>query len=547
MASTDAKSGFRLPWSTDRNDSADPATENGDQTVDEAQRQGAVDETAATGAASPNVGDKQADGAPSAPAAETAPTLDVSKAGAANAAPSRKPNKFMADLTKAMQTAAEAARADVLEKFNADAKAHIEGIHASTADEATQLRKRADDDVASIREWSKTEIAHIREETDERIAHRKDVLEREVEAHAAEIEARIEHVQERVTRFEAEMAAFFERLLAEDDPTRFAAMAETLPEPPSFDDDGVATAEWAAPVQTSVEVEPAPQPADTWGTPEYEGAHSEAPVEATAVAETTTWESTEPSAEAVEASTIDRASTIDEAPAVEQTPADVSVAEPWVAETAESTADPYGWSTEPASRNTTTIDQTADVEPAVEATAEPTQDSGDLFGLQAEESAAGADLSQRDDADPRLAALGLDSEFASAEAEAAAFTAEPTTDEQEIPTIADDALAARLAGLVADESAAGSPPETASTRVVVTGLVSVASIAGFKRNLARVDGVRSVGVSSGPDGEFVFAVTHEPALDLSGGIATLPGFSARVTNEAPGQLTVAARDPESEG
>jgi hypothetical protein len=162
-------------------------------------------------------------------------------------------------------------------------------------------------------------------------------------------------------------------------------------------------------------------------------------------------------------------------------------------------------------------------------------------------SPAGADLSQRDDADPRLAALGLDSEFASAEAEAAALTAEPTTDEQEIPTIADDALAARLAGLVADESAAGSPPETASTRVVVTGLVSVASIAGFKRNLARVDGVRSVGVSSGPDGEFVFAVTHEPALDLSGGIATLPGFSARVTNEAPGQLTVAARDPESEG
>ena len=31
------------------------------------------------------------------------------------------------------------------------------------------------------------------------------------------------------------MADFFERLLAEEDPTRFAAMAETLPEPPPFD------------------------------------------------------------------------------------------------------------------------------------------------------------------------------------------------------------------------------------------------------------------------------------------------------------------------
>jgi flagellar basal body rod protein FlgF len=102
-----------------------------------------------------------------------------------------------------------------------------------------------------------------------------------------------------------------------------------------------------------------------------------------------------------------------------------------------------------------------------------------------------------------------------------------------------------LAGLVADEAAA--PNESASTRVIVTGLVSVASIAGFKRNLSRVSGVRSVGVSSGPDGEFVFAVTHDPGLDLTDGIATLPGFGARVTNEAPGELTVAARDPESEG
>jgi hypothetical protein len=55
------------------------------------------------------------------------------------------------------------------------------------------------------------------------------------------------------------------------------------------------------------------------------------------------------------------------------------------------------------------------------------------------------------------------------------------------------------------------------------------------------------GLFSGPDGEFVFAVTHDPGLDLTDGIATLPGFGARVTNEAPGELTVAARDPESEG
>ena len=548
MASTDAKSGFRLPWSTDRNDSTDPAGEAGDQTIDEAPPQGAVGEGVATPeTAQAEVTQDQGYAAPSASEAAAAPSSEAP--AATSTPPARKSNKFMADLTKAMQTAAESARADVLEKFNADAKAHIEGIHASTADEATQLRKRADEDVASIREWSKTEIAHIREETDERIAHRKDVLEREVEAHAAQIEARIEHVQTRVTSFEAEMAAFFERLLAEDDPTRFAAMAETLPEPPSFDHDDVATAEWTAPVQTSVEVDPAPQPADAWGTAQYEQAHTDAPVDATAEADVSGWESRAPSAEtSVDAPVAEEPvveAPVAEAPLAEAPIAEAPVAEAPVADEAvEAAADPYSWQPEPAP-DVPTYDETPAVQPQYEATAEPTaDDTGDLFSLQAEASGA-AEASQAEGADPRLAALGLDSEFASAEAEAAAFTAEPTTDEQEIPTIADDALAARLAGLVAEEPATAS--EVASTRVVVTGLVSVASIAGFKRNLARVEGVRSVGVSSGPDGEFVFAVTHDPGLDLGDGIATLPGFSARVTNEAPGELTVAARDPESEG
>ena len=159
----------------------------------------------------------------------------------------------MADLTKAMQGAAETAKADTLARFTADAKAHIESIHAATAVEATELRKQADDDVAAIREWSKAEIARIREETDERITHRKARLEREIEAHAADIEGRIERVQRRVDAFEAEMADFFKRLIAEEDATRFAAMAESLPEPPPFDDMGSGEFEAA---------EPRPIPAD---------------------------------------------------------------------------------------------------------------------------------------------------------------------------------------------------------------------------------------------------------------------------------------------
>jgi hypothetical protein len=483
MATTDAKSGFRLPWSADRNES-DTQVEGtvGDQAIgDPAQ------------AASQHESPTMTDTAP--PTSETDPSsgaqADTALAGSTL---TRKPNKFMADLTKAMQAAAEAARADTLERFGAEAKAHIESIHASTSDEATELRKKADDDIAGIREWSKTEIARIREETDERIAHRKDVLEREIEAHAAQIEARIERVQRRVATFESEMATFFERLLAEEDPTRFAAMAESLPEPPPFDADSA----WNP--STSVDASlAAPAVADP---PEAAAPSEEAPVEAP-------WPEPADSSEATAVADAPESRTDDPV----ETP-----------DAAVSSEDPSGWG------------ELA----APEATPEPpaaSEDTGDLFGMAADEPPPA-------EVDPRLDALGIDPDFAAAEAEAGQFPIESQAPDDEIPVIADDALAARLAGLVPDTAATG---ETATTRVVVTGLVSVASIAGFKRNLARVSGVHSVGVTSGPDGEFVFAVNHDAGMALGESIATLPGFGARVTNESAGELTVAARDPEAEG
>ena len=263
-----------------------------------------------------------------------------------------------------------------------------------------------------------------------------------------------------------------------------------------------APVEAIAPVEVDVPVEAeAPQAVDDWGAPEADTAYTgEAAPDATS-------EYTDPPAEAT---------------------AEASERSGWESETPVAAADD-AWAAEAP------VAETA----VAEATPESTSaDTGDLFGVTADEPTG--------DVDPRLSALGMEQDFAAAEAEAGSFSAEVTTDDQEIPTIPEDALAARLAGLVASEEP-DAPSEAASTRVVVTGLVSVASIAGFKRNLSRVSGVRSVGVSSGPDGEFVFAVNHDPGLDLTDGIATLPGFSARVTNEALGELTVAARDPESEG
>jgi hypothetical protein len=484
MATTDAKSGFRLPWSADRNES--------DSQVDGTVQDAGGEDPAQT--SSQHETSTMTDTAPPTPDTGTDTSSGVTSPTGGAAPVTRKPNKFMADLTRAMQAAAESARADTLERFSAEAKAHIESIHASTADEATQLRKKADDDIAAVREWSKTEIARIREETDERIAHRKDVLEREIETHAAQIEERIERVQQRVASFESQMDSFFQRLLAEEDPTRFASMAESLPEPPPFDAD----AAWAG----------SPVVADA---PIAAAAVAEAPAEPEAVAEAP-------------------AETLNEAPQ----PEIAEVAEPsmeapegtWESTESTATAEdvPSGWG------------ELSAPEPVAE-TATATEDSGDLFGIATDEAAP-------PETDPRLDALGISPDFAAAEAEAGGVPAESETSEEEIPVIADDALAARLAGLVPDSAVTG---ETATTRVIVTGLVSVASIAGFKRNLARVSGVHSVGVTSGPDGEFVFAVTHDAGMALGESIATLPGFGARVTNESSGELTVAARDPEAEG
>jgi hypothetical protein len=363
--------------------------------------------------------------------------------GRSAATDTRRPNTFLADLTRAMHTAAEAARATTISQYQADAKSFIEQIHGSSATDVTDFRQQADDDIASIRDWSKAEIARIREETEKRISARKAQLDEDLEGHAAYIERQIERVQARITAFEGEMGHFFERLLGEQDPTRFAALAQNLPEPPPFDS--------ADPTTSRSD---ARKPAEELNDTE------------------------------------DQAEQVDEAEAAAA---------------------------------------------ALAARFESGSDAGE-------------------------------SDFAAAEAEAAAAaeTGEPVADQgenpdgDEIPVMADEALAARLAGLIPVRPEGEGPPDGVGhasepkeapkrTQLVVVGLVSVASIASFKRHLGRVDGVSSVGVSSGPDGEFLFTVGHGEAVSLRDAVQGLPGFQARITNEGEGVLNVSAHDPESDG
>jgi hypothetical protein len=531
MATTDARSGFRLPWSSDRpNETDDPSVENAT----------AENATAETGDAtwSPDAGvssDAVANSETETSAAADAPAdthVEMEPVAAVpTPAAGKKPNKFLADLTKAMQAAAEDARGRALSQLQTDAKTHVESIHGRSATESADLRRAADDDVAAIREWSKTEIARIREETEQKITSRKARLETEIEQHAGVIEREIEAVQGMVTAFEGQMATFFERLLAEEDPSRFAAMAENLPEPPTFED---LSALVSTPVETSRETdEVTPEANDATEAAESvevaDAVESDEPVEANA-------EGVEGTAETIAEDGAAETTEGEQTVAAEMDPESVGLI--GVGEGSDGDSEMDREAAFAAIQAAAEAAASAEVAADAAARAEAVADVAiEIMGNHEGEGEGEAD------ADPRLTALGMSPDYDAAEAEALA-TAD-ASDGEEIPTIGDDALAARLAGLVPAKGK-GASGEGTSTQVVVVGLVSVASIASFKRHLGRVSGVQSVGVSSGPDGEFVFTVTHAADTSLRDAIPSLPSFQARVTNTADGAIHVTAHDPEAD-
>jgi hypothetical protein len=515
MAQTEARAGFRLPWSSERSATDTTDTEFASAVEETVAEPATTDWPAADHAVdhTPVAGAEQDDatGTP-----DTEPAVLVAAPEASTRPAPRKPSKFLADLTKAMQAAAEESRAISVAQFETEAKAYIEQIRNRSGDDAAGLRRAADDDVQAVREWSKAEIARIREETETRITARKSQLEADIDAQAARIEREVAQVQGRVTAFEDEMAAFFERLLQEDDPTRFATMAERLPEPPTFE-------EMSASTDYSAVAESEPE----------------------AVLEATPVEPVEAEVDAI----ADVARHDDDAVDAETE----AVVERDDAHAPERVEGSFGAFESATSGEVLEIDREAAMA-AIQAAAEAAA-SAEVASDAAARAEAVADIaieivgSHEDDtyqeADPRATALGLTPDFDAAEAEAFA-SAGTDEGEGEIPEIGDDALAARLAGLTPGTTEDAPAATNSSTQVVVVGLVSVASIASFKRHLGRLPGVRSVGVSSGPDGEFLFAVSHSSDVVLRDVIPAMPSFQARVTGHAEGTLNVTAHDPESD-
>jgi len=520
MATTEQRSGFRLPWTSEPRSTAEPP--EAEQPVE-----GSADAQPAMADAASEVADAttKAKGTSTTAGSDgvdhPAPESDtVSPETATATAPTppaaKRPTKFLADLTRAMQAAAEEARSQSVSQLESEAKAYIESIHAQSSGQASELRKRADDDVASIREWSKAEIARVREATEARIAARKVELEAQLERHAGVIEQEIERVKGQVGIFEAQMATFFEGLLGEQDPTPFGTIAmdldELLASATYASTNGTATPAPVATTEPAVEaaVEPAVDSAEAASTGESNGSGDMNSEDALVSIRAAVDAASHAEAEAARAEA-----------AAER------------AEAAAETTEHHGpGGADDGSQPEANATDAASVDAIAAGTDAPT---------------GSADAVEGKDGDAQNPSLELD-DFDAAEAEA-----EAAADQAEIPTIDDEALSARIDGLMpartAGTKAAPARPdgETGTTQVVVVGLVSVASIASFKRHLGRIDHVTSVGVSSGPDGEFVFSVVHTGDVSIREVVATLPGFQARVTNAGDGIVNVTAHDPESEG
>jgi len=112
---------------------------------------------------------------------------------------------------------------------------------------------------------------------------------------------------------------------------------------------------------------------------------------------------------------------------------------------------------------------------------------------------------------------------------------------------ADDLSAEEIVGLLGiDTGSADDAAETKAaeqSRVVVSGLTSVAGISAFKGSLGRVPGVTSVSVSTGTDDDFVFEVAHATTTDLRRAVPAFAGFGAQMTLDDGEVISFTVKEP----
>ncbi len=160
----------------------------------------------------------------------TAEPEAVPRRGSANIVPS-----FLAELTRAMQAAAEQQREQIAAIVADDAADEIEKANARGAIEADELRRLADEDVQAIETWLAEETDRIRAEAGRRTDERRSELESHLDKHHSIIASEVEGVENAVRGYQATLDAFFAELGEATNPAKLARQAGSLPTPPDLE------------------------------------------------------------------------------------------------------------------------------------------------------------------------------------------------------------------------------------------------------------------------------------------------------------------------
>ena len=142
---------------------------------------------------------------------------------------------FLAELTRAMQAAAEQMRAHIDADVADDAAEEIERAHARGAIEADELRRLADEDVGGIDAWLAAETERVRGEAARRTDERRTELASHLAKHDSMIAAEVDGVEAAVRDYRTTLDTFFAELKGADDPAELARRAGSLPAPPDLE------------------------------------------------------------------------------------------------------------------------------------------------------------------------------------------------------------------------------------------------------------------------------------------------------------------------
>ena len=405
---------------------------------------------------------------------------------AAQSAHDRRDNPLLTGLVKAMRDSARTTREETTARLRVEAESRVTAIRGRSAADAVALRTQAEEDMAGIREWSKAEMARIRLETAERIEARRGQLTTDSHALSSLTGRLVTEIEGAVASFETEMKGFFKALLAEDDPTQLATLAERMPVPPVLE---------SLPQAVAVGIDHVSS-----------GARSRA----------------------------NRAAA---------KPANGAKRAPRPATS--KSAGGTGPSARAKSRVATAVsgdrgDQGS--APGTGPTLDPTGLDPEAAALAEAEALAGLDLSVMAGGDWQTRGAASSPNGARPQDGVAEGAASEASGEGAMSDASADSAVSDAVPEAEPQPAEEDFMIESQTRLIVVGLGD-AGVAAFEGALRAVPGVGSVNVSPGGDGEVVFSVTHGTATDLRAAVPELDGFRAHVTADEGAILSVAAQDP----